>query len=237
MTAGPVWAVVVAGGSGSRFGRPKQFEELGGRPVATWAVAAARAVAEGVVLVLPPDRITPGAEAPFGADVAVPGGATRSASVRQGLAAVPRTAAIVVVHDAARPLAGPDLFRAVVTALDEPAGSPGEGPGRPGDRAVEVAGAICAVPVADTLKRVADDGVTVVGTVERDGMVAVQTPQAFRADALRRAHAGGGDATDDAGLVEAMGGVVRVVAGDPCNLKLTTPSDLVYAEHLLAGVW
>lgn len=213
-----VWAVVVAGGSGSRFGRPKQFAELAGRPVVAWSVDAARAVADGVVLVLPAaDAARSGANA-YGADRVVAGGPSRSASVRCGLAAVADDATVVVVHDAARPLAGPALFTAAVAALADGA-----------------AGAICAVPVADTLKRLDDTGDAVAATVDRHGLVAVQTPQAFRADVLRRAHAAGGEATDDAALVESLGATVRVVAGDPVNVKLTTPADLAYAEHLLAA--
>jgi 2-C-methyl-D-erythritol 4-phosphate cytidylyltransferase len=205
-----VWAVVVAAGAGDRFGGQKQFAQLAGRPVVTWSVAAARSVADGVVLVLPEG--VPGE--PFGADACVIGGPTRSASVRRGLAAVPPTAAVVVVHDAARPLADAALFRAVLAALEEPG----------------VGGAVCAVAVADTLKRV--EGGVATATVERSGLVAVQTPQAFRADVLRRAHASGGEATDDAALVEALGATVRVVPGDPRNIKLTTPADLALAEHL-----
>src|SRR5438132_4449459 len=97
---GAVWSIVVAAGSGTRFGGPKQFASLLGRRVLDWSVAAAAAVSDGVVVVLPPDRLEPGA---------VAGGATRSASVRAGLAAVPTAADVIVVHDAARPVAGKDL--------------------------------------------------------------------------------------------------------------------------------
>ncbi len=216
-----MWAVVVAAGSGSRFGGPKQFELLHGRPVVARAVAACRRVAEGVVLVVPADRL----DERHGADTVVAGGDTRTASVRRGLAAVPAAAATVVVHDAARPLAGPELFDRVLAALDDPA----------------VAGALCAVPVADTVKRLVDgpgpDGSLgdVGATLDRRGLVAVQTPQAFRAAALRRAHDAGAEATDDAALVEALGATVRVVPGDPRNFKLTTPWDLRLAELLLAA--
>jgi 2-C-methyl-D-erythritol 4-phosphate cytidylyltransferase len=210
-----VWAVVVAGGSGTRFGRPKQFSLLAGRPVAEWSVAACRPTAGGVVLVVPDGYL--GRD--HGADVVVTGGSTRSASVRCGLAAVPPSAEVVLVHDAARPLAPPSLFRSVVQALDD----------------LSVAGAVCALPVADTLKRVDGSLETITGTVNRDGLMAVQTPQAFRADVLRRAHAAGDDATDDAALVEALGATVRVVPGDPRNIKLTTPADLAVAERLLEG--
>lgn len=224
MGAPPVWAVVVAGGSGSRYGRLKQFDLLAGRPLAAWSVAAAFSVADGVVLVVPPG--SQGDCSEFGATAVVAGGGTRSASVRSGLAGVPDDAAVVVVHDAARPLASPDLFAAVVAPLLE--ASDGEG--------VPVDAVVCALPVADTLKRVNAEGNTVAATVDRSGLVAVQTPQAFRAASLRRAHAGGPDATDDAGLVEAAGGLVRVVPGEPHNVKVTTPSDLAFLEMVLAGL-
>ena len=211
---GPVWGVVVAGGSGSRFGQRKQFLSLGDRPVAAWSVTACRSVCDGVVVVVPE-----GADIPeLGADRVVTGGASRSAAVRCGLAAVPAGASVVVVHDAARPLARPGLFRAVLQALEDP----------------DVAGAICAVPVADTLKEV-DDARVVRATVPRDGLVAVQTPQAFRREVLEQAHAGAGDATDDAGLVEHLGATVVVVEGDHDNIKITTPADLSYAAHLFGA--
>lgn len=234
MGAPPVWAVVVAGGSGSRYGRHKQFDLLAGKPVAAWSVAAARSVARGVVLVAPPGR--EGDCLAFGADAVVTGGATRSASVRAGLAAVPEDVPVVVVHDAARPLASHALFAAVVDPLlDATAGGATALAAAPGETG-RVDAVICAVPVADTLKRLADDGATVLGTVDRTGLVAVQTPQAFRAATLRRAHADEADATDDAGLVEAMGGVVRVVAGEAHNVKVTLPADLAFLEMVIAGL-
>lgn len=200
---GPVWVIVVAAGSGTRFGARKQYEALGGQRVLDWSLAAARSVADGVVVVVPAGDV----DRPEPADHVVAGGATRSASVRAGLAVVPDDAGVVVVHDAARPLAAPELFRAVLDAV-----------------AAGADGAIPAVPVADTIKRV--EGDTVVETLDRDELVAVQTPQAFRAAALRSAHAGGAEATDDGALVEAAGGRVVVVPGDPANVKLTTASDL-----------
>jgi 2-C-methyl-D-erythritol 4-phosphate cytidylyltransferase len=210
---GAVWSVVVAGGSGERFGRPKQFALLAGRPVVQWAVEAARTVSEGVVLVLPEAALADR----FGADEVVAGGASRSSSVRNGLAVVPARADVVVVHDAARPLAAAVLFDRVLAALEDDA----------------VAGAVCALPVADTLKRVTGEPPTVEGTIDRRELVAVQTPQAFRGDVLRQAHAGGAEATDDAALVEALGATVRVVAGEPGNIKLTTLADLAFAEYLV----
>lgn len=209
-----VWAIVVAAGRGVRFGGPKQFQLLGGRQVLDWSVGAARSVAHGVVVVLPPgtDPLEPSQ-----ADVAVPGGSTRSASVRAGLAAVPAGAEIVVVHDAARPLARPPLFRAVVEAL---AGS-------------TAAGAVPVLAVTETVKRVA--GNRVVATIDRSDLVTVQTPQAFRTEALVAAHRDGADGTDDAALVEAIGGSVVTVPGDPANLKLTEAADLALARALLGG--
>jgi 2-C-methyl-D-erythritol 4-phosphate cytidylyltransferase len=214
LTDATVWTVVVAAGAGARFGAPKQFEALGDRRVVDWALEAAQAASAGVVLVLPPDVAV--ADEPL-ADVVVAGGATRSASVRAGLAAVPPDADVVVVHDAARPLAPPALFEAVVEA-------------------VVANGADAAVPgvaLADTVKRVAADG-SVVETLDRASLVAVQTPQAFRASALRAAHATGADATDDAALIEATGGRVVVVDGDPRAAKLTTPADLTAARRVVA---
>src|SRR5262245_61649563 len=129
---GSVWAIVVAAGSGSRFGAPKQFQPLGGRRVLDWSLDAARSVSAGVVVVLPPAKVRAGEPA---ADAVAAGGASRSASVRSGLALVPPDADVVVVHDGARPLAGPELFAAVVGAVR--AGADAAVPG---------------VPLADTLR-------------------------------------------------------------------------------------
>jgi len=216
VSSGPVWVVVVAAGDGRRFGGPKQFAALRGRTLVAWSVAAARSVADGVVVVVPDAALdaTTGPAQIAGADVVVAGGPTRSASVRAGLAAVDPEAGVVVVHDGARPLASAALFRSVVAAVE--------------------AGADAAVPglaLTDTVKEVVGD--VVVTTVERAGLFAVQTPQAFRADLLRRAHATGGEATDDAALVEACGATVHVVPGEPRNIKVTTPSDLEVADALV----
>lgn len=208
----PIWGIVVAAGSGNRFGVPKQFETVAGARLVDRALDATAAACDEVVVVLPAGVAWDGTTVA----ATVPGGSTRSASVRAGLDAVAGSAAIVVVHDAARPLAPPSLFDAVIGAVR--------------------AGADAAVPglqIPDTVKRV--DGNRVVDTISRDGLRAVQTPQAFRADALRAAHTAGGDATDDAALVEANGGRVVVVPGDPRNIKITTPADLVVAAALLVG--
>jgi 2-C-methyl-D-erythritol 4-phosphate cytidylyltransferase len=215
-----VWSIVVAGGSGRRFGEQKQFSSLGGRPVLSWAVEACKAVSEGVVLVVPADGTRPDQSR---ADAVVTGGTTRAESVRCGLEAVPAEADVIVVHDAARPLAPPALFAAVLDALHEDG----------------VAGAVPGLAPSDTIK-VVDGQMNVKNTPSRDSLVAVQTPQAFRADVLRAAHAQAATspdavATDDAMLVEASGGRVRVVPGYPGNLKITTPDDLATAERLLAA--
>ncbi len=210
-----VWAVVVAGGSGRRFGEMKQFALLADRPVVEWAVAACRPSSSGVVLVVPhgaADRVG------HGADVVVEGGASRTESVRCGLAAVPEEAEVIIVHDAARPLASDALFRAVIAAVAN-GGADAAVPG---------------LPLSDTIK-VVDGAQTVTATLDRSALVAVQTPQAFSAGLLRRAHAGGAEATDDAALLEALGATVRVVPGDPRNLKITTPADLGTAERLVRG--
>jgi 2-C-methyl-D-erythritol 4-phosphate cytidylyltransferase len=207
--AAAVWTIVVAAGTGQRFGGPKQFEPLGDRRVVDWAIAAAHAVSDGVVVVVPPGA----ARQPHD----VEGGASRSESVRRGLTAVPAAATIVVVHDGARPFASPALFRSVVDAVA--AGADGAVPG---------------VPISDTIKQVDADGV-VVGTPERSGLVAVQTPQAFAAGVLRAAHASGADATDDATVVERAGGRVVVVTGEVDNRKLTVADDLEWARDRVAA--
>jgi 2-C-methyl-D-erythritol 4-phosphate cytidylyltransferase len=159
--------------------------------------------------------------------VVVAGGPSRADSVRRGLAGVPAEAEVIVVHDAARPLATRETFVTVLAALDEDG----------------VAGAVPGVPASDTIKAV-DQAGNVTRTLDRSTLVAVQTPQAFRAVALRKAHESspGGEhgsgtppPTDDAVLVEASGGRVRVVPGQPDNLKITTADDLEAAERLLAA--
>lgn len=205
--------IVVAGGSGARFGGPKQFQSLGGERMVDRSVRAAAQACAAVVLVLPASVEWDGPPV----DAVVAGGPTRSASVRAGLAAVGDDVEVVVVHDAARPLASARLFGAVIEAVATADGA--------------ADGAVPGLPVGDTIKRV--QGSRVVDTLRRDELVAVQTPQAFRADVLRRAHASGGDATDDAALVEAVGGTVVVVPGEPANFKVTDLADLERAERLL----
>jgi 2-C-methyl-D-erythritol 4-phosphate cytidylyltransferase len=203
-----VWTIIVAGGGGRRYGGAKQYEQLGSGRVLDLAVGSARAASDGVVVVVPSSDVP--------SEGGVAGGATRAESVRNGLTAVPAEATIVCVHDAARPLASPALFGAVVEAVASGAD-----------------GAIPAVGVTDTVKVVDGDGV-VVDTPDRATLVAVQTPQGFRADVLRRAHAGCPEATDDAALVERAGGRVVIVAGEPWNRKITSPDDLDWARQRVA---
>lgn len=204
-----VWTVLVAAGSGQRFGADKLHADLDDeRTVLEVALRQAQEASEGVVLVVRSDdrRLT----APPPGVTAVAGGASRSASVRRGLQAVPDTAQVVLVHDAARPLADGPLYRRVIAAV------------RAGASAV-----VPAIPVVDTIRSL--DG----SPVARDQLRAVQTPQGFDPGTLRAAHAGGGDATDDASLVEADGGEVVLVDGDVRNLKITRPVDIELARALL----
>ena len=197
---------MVAGGTGSRIGRPKQYEQVGSRRVVDHATEVARDASDGVVLVVPPGDVV--------AEGGVAGGATRSESVRAGLSRVPASATIICVHDAARPFASSQLFAAVIDAVR--------------------AGADAAVPgvaVTDTIKQIDPDNV-VIDTPPRSALVAVQTPQAFRATVLRAAHDSGLDATDDAALVELNGGRVVVVAGEQANRKITHLDDLAWAREL-----
>ncbi len=195
-----LWAVVVAAGSGSRFGGPKHLARLGERRVIDWSVAAMARVSRGVVVVGAAEGLPAGV-------VTVSGGATRSESVRAGLAAVSDDATHVLIHDGARPLVSDVVVDRVVAALSSGA-----------DAVVPV------VPVVDSLRSV--DG----HAVDRSRYVAVQTPQGFDIGVIRQAHSVESDATDDATLVDQLGLVVRHVDGDPKNLKITRPVDLAAAE-------
>jgi 2-C-methyl-D-erythritol 4-phosphate cytidylyltransferase len=212
-----VWAILVAAGRGERLGldRPKAFAKLGEEPLLAEPLRRLEACpwVDGIVLVAPPGWEEPAIlvaeeEGCGKVHACVAGGETRSDSVRAGLAEVPSDALVVLIHDAARPLVSDDVVARVLAPLAE-----------------GWDGAVPALPVGDTLKRVGSDG-GVQETVSRDGLWAVQTPQAFAADVLRRAQADAGNATDCAGLVEAAGGRVRVVEGDPRLLKVTSAADL-----------
>jgi 2-C-methyl-D-erythritol 4-phosphate cytidylyltransferase len=213
-------ALIVAAGSGERLGMdgPKALVELAGRPLLQWSVDALRAVPaiEQIVVALPA-----GADAPAGTS-GVRGGRVRSESVRLALAAA-GPGDPVLVHDAARPLVTGELAQATIGALEA-------------DETLD--GAIAAVAMTDTVKRVTSDGV-VVETLARDELWGVQTPQVFRRAALERALDVPDEvlaqATDDAWLIERAGGRVGVVESTRENLKVTTPHDLAVAEMLLAS--
>lgn len=221
-------AVVPASGLGLRLGSPvpKALVPVGGRPMVRRAVDGLldSGVVDAVVVTAPPGHGEQVRSAVGRVAVTVvDGGADRVASVAAGLGAVRPDASVVLVHDAARCLCPPDVVRAVVAAV------------RAGHDAV-----VPVMAVADTLKRV-DDAGRVTATVDRSGLAAVQTPQGFRADVLRAAHARAGrdraagrgvPATDDAGLVESDGGTVVTVPGDPRAVKITTAPDLALAELL-----
>jgi 2-C-methyl-D-erythritol 4-phosphate cytidylyltransferase len=211
-----VWAILAAAGRGDRLGldRPKAFAPLNDRPLIAESLERLDASdwIEGIVVAAPPEWEEPCilvAEEIAAGKVAetVTGGETRSESVRNALAQVPEVAAVVLVHDAARPLVTEEVIERVVTALEDGWDA-----------------AVPSLPVADTVKRV--EGEAVAETIDREGLVIVQTPQAFLVDVLRRAVESGGEASDCAALVEAAGGRVRAVQGDPRLLKVTEPSDL-----------
>jgi 2-C-methyl-D-erythritol 4-phosphate cytidylyltransferase/2-C-methyl-D-erythritol 2,4-cyclodiphosphate synthase len=216
-------AIVLGAGSGERLGleTPKAFVPLGGRPILARAVAAAFGCPRiGFVVVVAPAGAEDLAHAmvePLGAHAVVTGGPTRHASVRAALAAVPDEAEAELCHDAARVLATPDLFSAVLAALDG------------------WDGVVPAVPVPDTVKRVRDG--VVVRTEPREDLALAQTPQAFSASALRDTHARAAEAevdfTDDAAALEWAGYRVRAIPGEPANFKITTVEDLARAERLL----
>jgi 2-C-methyl-D-erythritol 4-phosphate cytidylyltransferase len=208
-----VVGIVPAGGSGERLGadRPKAFVVCAGRPLIEWSLEVLDSVCDRVI-VAAPDGYDEGPDR-------VSGGESRSASVRSALEAAPE-AEVFVVHDAARPLVTRELVERCIEAL-----VPG------------VDGAIAAIPMTDTVKEVASDG-RVLRTLDRSALWAIQTPQVFKADILRRAlerdAAALAAATDDAYLVDDAGGVITVVESYPENLKITRESDLRIAEALLA---
>ena len=223
-------AVLTAAGSGSRLGCevPKALVELSGRPLVWWAARGLRAGGVGTIVVTAPaaslDEFRAGIADIGGVEVVAGSDRSRQASVALGLAALGQRNEGDVVHDAARPLTPAQVTARVIDAVRAGAGA-----------------VIPVLPVTDTLKSVDASGV-VTGTPRRADMVAVQTPQGFRWDVLTRAHEAGASlgadeavaATDDAGLVEAIGAVVHTVAGDERSLKVTRPLDLSLAQ-LLAG--
>ena len=208
-----VVGIVPAAGSGERLGSagPKAFVVCGGRPLIDWSIEVLESVCDRVVVAAPAGYEDPARDF-------VRGGAVRSESVRLALAAAPE-ATVAVVHDAARPLVTPDLVRACIAALDG------------------ADGAIAAAPMTDTVKEALPPDLRVTRTLDRSVLWRIQTPQVFRADVLRRALDVSDEelaaATDDAALVEAAGGAVRIVEASADNIKVTRPVDLRLAELLL----
>jgi 2-C-methyl-D-erythritol 4-phosphate cytidylyltransferase len=218
------WAIIAAAGEGMRLGAgPKAFLNLAGAPMLAHSLEAfAKASAiEAIVIAAPPDRLDEAKKiaaetVPAARVEVVPGAATRQASVREALAAVPDHIQTVVVHDAARPLVTVALIEAALEGLETEMAS------------------IVAVPERDTLKRERDGRVA--ETVSRAGLWRAQTPQVFRRDWLEQAHREAkGNATDDAALVEALGHRVHITMGDALNFKITTRQDLELAEAWLTA--
>ncbi len=219
-------AIVVAAGRGVRFGRQKQLIEVAGRPLVAWCLATFGAMSElgALIIATEEEHLTTMADlartyAPELHATVVRGGATRQGSVRNALAAVPPACDAVFVHDGARPLVRAADIRAAMALV---------GPGT---------GALLAAPVVDTIKVVAADGATVTRTLDRSELWAAQTPQFGTLADLRAAHAAaervGGDATDDAMLLERAGHRVLVVRPSGENFKVTMPGDRDLAEAIL----
>jgi 2-C-methyl-D-erythritol 4-phosphate cytidylyltransferase len=223
LSTGESWAIVLAAGGGTRFGGPKQFADLAGRPMLEHTVRSASTACDGMVVVLPSAHLERWT-APAGV-VVVTGGATRAQSVRAGLAAVPARAAVVVVADAAHPLATPALYRRVVDTV--------------------LAGADAAIPghrLSEVVKEITMTETATTGTVveagrslQRETHRLIQTPHAFAAGWLRDAHANATEAVEDSEMVAAAGARVIVVDGEPANIHVTTREELVLA-NLLAPV-
>jgi 2-C-methyl-D-erythritol 4-phosphate cytidylyltransferase len=211
-TADRSWSIVLAAGQGARVGQAKQFMSIAGHRMVDLAVQAASEACEHVVLVVPRGHVWQGPPV----DTVVEGGRDRRSSVRRGLAAIPALSGTVVVHQAANPLASPDLIRSLLATIE--AGNPAAAPGlRP----------------ADLVRRVSRG---VMGeVVGRDELVLVQTPAAFRLDVLRYAHEMSDvPALEDTALVTAAGFDVVVVAGDPRNIHVATQADLEVVAAVLA---
>jgi 2-C-methyl-D-erythritol 4-phosphate cytidylyltransferase len=211
-----VWAVIVAAGRGERLGldRPKAFANLRDRPLLAESLERLEASdwIDSIVVAAPPGWEEPvillAEELGCGKVVeSVTGGTTRAASVRAALEKVSEDAAVVLVHDAARPIVPEEVIERLLTALNE-----------------GWDGAIPVLPLPDTVKRV--EGDQVLETVDREGLAMVQTPQVFVSTVLRDAVASGGEASDCSALVEARGGRIKAVQGDPRLLKVTAPADL-----------
>ena len=208
-----IWTIVVAAGQGLRFGSKKQFAELSGASVLFHSVLAASSVSDGIVVVTTDEDLEYAKVSLQNVEKVkevVVGGSTRSKSVRKGLEQVPQNCDILIVHDGVRPLASEKLFKSVVEKIQE------------GSEAV-----VPVVPIADSLRLISGE------QIDRSEVVAIQTPQAFKATLLLKAYSTSESASDDASLVELAGGTIDFVDGDVRNLKITVSSDLQIAENFL----
>lgn len=206
----PNWIIIVAAGSGVRFGQLKQFLLLEGKPVLQWSLQAIEPLKLGVIVVLPSGVKAPDLD---GVDYFIEGGKTRAESVRRGIDLVPTEAEVIMIHDAARPIASTKLFDSIIKAIQN--------------------GADAAIPglrIPDTLKKVQGGKVQ---TVPREDFILSQTPQGFKAQVIRKAHEVDIEATDDAALVEALGLKIDIVKGEPYNMKITYPHDLVLLSSII----
>jgi 2-C-methyl-D-erythritol 4-phosphate cytidylyltransferase len=206
---GPVWAIVLAGGRGTRFGRLKQFEPLAGIRLVDRTVAAARRTCDRVALVLPDGVAWDGPPV----DALAVGGDHQSESMRAALAVVPEDAAVIVATDPAHPLAPDRVYTDVVAAVRDGAD-----------------GAVPVLPLLEVVQRVVDG--RVVETLPKDDAVITQAPHAFRADVLRAVHADRPRPVENSGLLVERGHHVVAVPGDPANLHVATAADLTVMEHL-----
>lgn len=204
-----IWGVVLAGGAARRFGRAKQFEQVGGLRMIDRTVAAARTACDRVAVVLPAGVGWDGEPV----DALAVGGHHQSDSLRAALAVLPASATVAVVADPAHPLASPELFAAVVRAVLDGAD-----------------GAVPVVPVLEVVQRVVDG--RVVATLPKDDLVITQSPQAFRVAALRAAHADRPRPVENSGLLVEHGHRVVTVPGDPANIHVSTPRELALADLL-----
>ena len=210
---GPVWAIVLAGGSARRFGaRPKQFELVGDLRMVDHTVAAARRTCDGVALVLPPGRAWDGEPV----DTLAEGGDHQSESLRAGLATLPADARIAVVADPAHPLASDALFRGVIDAVRRGAD-----------------GAVPVMPILEVVQRVKEG--RVLDTVPKNDLVLTQSPHAFRVDVLRELHASRPRPVENSSLFVTHGYRVDTIPGEPDNLHVTTPAELEMVRRLTHG--
>ncbi|OGC11226.1 2-C-methyl-D-erythritol 4-phosphate cytidylyltransferase [candidate division WOR-1 bacterium RIFOXYA12_FULL_52_29] len=213
-------AIIVAGGMGRRMGKDKQFLPIAGKPMVAWSLAAFERSKEvdGIILVVAKNNIAKAEKLKSKKLLAIAlSGAERQDSVHNGLALLPRSAKIVLVHDGARPAIDIDTIAAAIRA------------------AKQHGAAVVGVPVKDTVKRVTGDGKRIKETLDRSTLWLAQTPQAFKTSLLLKAYAKiKGSCTDDAMVMEAAGFPVVMVMGSYKNIKATTPEDLEYLERVLA---